>query len=352
MSIFVSIASYRDKDCRETLNNLYETATRPESIYVGICEQNHPGEADEVCSAAESVPAGNVRRVVLHHNDARGPCWARYLCSTLYQGEEYYLQIDSHMRFVKDWDSKLVAMLHGLESSNATGKVVVSTYVRSVDDYDAATHQARDELVPQICQAVWESDEIPTLRASLLPAPTSPPQLPFVAGGLMFLRAHPFLDEVPFDPELKDVFLGEEILFSARLWTAGYDIFPLSENIGFHKYTRSDEVKFWDDNPRDDTQSMRRLRYVLQLTTRKPTDGAGRSLDRYGLGNARTLDAYWAFAGINPKARTSTRDLCQANLMDSPVVRGHRGVARLQTMAAVCSCLMLLLAALYAVFRI
>jgi len=35
----------------------------------------------------------------------------------LYQGETYYLQLDSHHRFDKHWDIKLVKMLQGLQSS-------------------------------------------------------------------------------------------------------------------------------------------------------------------------------------------------------------------------------------------
>jgi UDP-GlcNAc:polypeptide alpha-N-acetylglucosaminyltransferase len=30
------------------------------------------------------------------------------------------------------------------------------------------------------------------------------------------------MQEVPFDPELPYLFMGEELLYSARLWTAGW----------------------------------------------------------------------------------------------------------------------------------
>ena len=36
---------------------------------------------------------------------------ARYLGAKFYQGEQYYLQIDSHSEFVKDWDAKLIKMM-------------------------------------------------------------------------------------------------------------------------------------------------------------------------------------------------------------------------------------------------
>ncbi len=39
-----------------------------------------------------------VRQIVLPYGDAEGPCKARALAQTLWSGEEYVLQIDSHMR--------------------------------------------------------------------------------------------------------------------------------------------------------------------------------------------------------------------------------------------------------------
>ena len=41
--------------------------------------------------------------------DARGPCWARALAMSLYDGEDWYFQIDSHMDFDPEWDATLIA---------------------------------------------------------------------------------------------------------------------------------------------------------------------------------------------------------------------------------------------------
>ncbi len=324
MSIFVSLASYRDLDCSDTLKNLYATASKPQYVYVGICEQNHPSNVSESChvrgSGDSPLPVNNIRRLGLHHNDARGPCWARYLCSTLYQDEDYYLQIDSHMRFVKNWDQKLISMLSEIEMQSGSSKIVLSTYVREIEDYNLETQQGKDEAIPQICQAYWDSNAMINLHgASIIPRSGVAKQVPFVAGGLMFVRAKPFLDDVPYDPELKDLFTGEEILHSARVWTAGYDIFTPTENIAYHRFTRADEPKFWDDNDRDDSAAMRRVRYLLGLSATKPTVSfTDRNLDRYGMGSARSLEDYFKFAGIDPKTLTITRNFCQSEILPTP----------------------------------
>ncbi len=39
-----------------------------------------------------------VRHVTLPQHEATGPCKARALCQALWDGEEYVLQLDSHMR--------------------------------------------------------------------------------------------------------------------------------------------------------------------------------------------------------------------------------------------------------------
>lgn len=39
-----------------------------------------------------------VRQVVVPHDEAQGPCWARWMAQQLWRGEEFFLQIDSHMR--------------------------------------------------------------------------------------------------------------------------------------------------------------------------------------------------------------------------------------------------------------
>src|SRR5574343_1318206 len=60
---------------------------------------------------------------------------------------------------------------------------------------------------------------------------------PFVAGGFMFLESS-FLLEVPYDPYLSGLFQGEETLFSARLFTHGYDIFAPNKPVCSHHYNR------------------------------------------------------------------------------------------------------------------
>ena len=67
-SIFVSVASYRDAQCGQTIKSLFEQADNPARVFVGVCEQNS-GDAKEACVPA-ALPK-NVRRVSLPHTEAK-----------------------------------------------------------------------------------------------------------------------------------------------------------------------------------------------------------------------------------------------------------------------------------------
>ena len=69
-----------------------------------------------------------VREIQIPWHEATGPCKARHLAQQLWNGEEFYLQIDSHMRFVPGWDTKLKQMLQQAEAVASCGRAVISSY--------------------------------------------------------------------------------------------------------------------------------------------------------------------------------------------------------------------------------
>ena len=106
-TIFVQIASYRDPECQWTVKNLFEKAKFPERIFAGICwqfDEEHDGD----CFVEPSPRPEQTRVVNVSAYDSQGVCWARHVAQTLYEGEDYVLMIDSHMRFIDDWDEALI----------------------------------------------------------------------------------------------------------------------------------------------------------------------------------------------------------------------------------------------------
>jgi len=298
-TIFVSVASYRDKACLKTIAHMYDQAKFPARIYVGICEQN-TADAEENCVPQNFKYFDNVRRLTIPNKEAKGPTYARYLCSTLYRGETYFCQIDSHTTFVKEWDVKVINNLYQCP--------VPATAILTGYPHDAANYSLDELSVPILCNSKFNGDGLPQFEASIKSATDiarakSPFPVPFVAGGFLFGHGT-LVTDVPFDPYLDHLFNGEEILHAVRLWTSGYDFFTPKQNIVLHSSYRTGEAKFHEDIPLwhiKNKNSLRRAKRILQLE--KPYIMPGS--EPYALGTKRTVKAYWDFAGLDPVAKTS-----------------------------------------------
>lgn len=124
--IFVSIASYCDRQLMQTLENLYETACNPSRITVGV----HLQDTDEYHNTILSRKFPNLKIIFTKPEDSRGVVWAREkIKDVLITDEDYFLQIDSHSRFKNNWDAILVNQHRSMVSP----KTVISTYPNAFD---------------------------------------------------------------------------------------------------------------------------------------------------------------------------------------------------------------------------
>eukprot|EP01041_Mallomonas_annulata_P006776 gene6776-13730_t len=337
-SIFVSIASFRDPFCPMTVQSLYGMAKYPESVYVTVIQQNcfedkcwssanekdniatHKEGKDldcyrEFCESYEGKKTnvcntGHFQVLNVNETEGLGPYMARYLASKFYRGENYYLQIDSHSEFVNDWDDKIIMMLH---RAPALKPVITS--------YPPGPHEPwMDSIGLRMCDASFGDGYTVLLGSASVyeeKIPYRPRYTPFVAAGFLFTDAS-MLHEVPFDPLVPWVFMGEEIHMSARLWTHGYDLFSPRTNILNHYYSRPDKPKYWETVDRfldrdgimgelaDFVQW--RLKYVLGYpetrnkvlyASLKIPESLRFGLENYTLGSARPIEEYTSIVGID-----------------------------------------------------
>jgi hypothetical protein len=112
-------------------------------------------------------------------------------------------------------------------------------------------------------------------------SPTPRPQ-PFTAAGFLAADAR-LLHEVRFDPLLDYLFDGEELLYTVRAWTHGWDFFSPSRSVVYHHYERHNGPRYWDTAGRVDADGFWD-EYVAQNDAR---DRRRRELER-GAGNAST----------------------------------------------------------------
>jgi len=302
MSIFVGIASYRDPECQWTVRDLFDKAHDPDNIFVGICWQfDTENREDSDCFVCETRPE-QVRVSSMHWRDAKGPCPARHIMQSLWKGEEYYLQLDSHMRFVKDWDIKLLKFL----SNTGNPRAIITSY---------PVGYQRPNLVPSyknpaflVGKGFSENDGMWRIEGKLLNkfSDKEPVKGCFWVSGFAFSKAD-IIKEVPYDPHLKHLFFGEEMLMGARLWTHGWDFYCPGENIIYHLWDRSYRKTFREiedpTRPELEAQSKVRVWQILGMPNlpglTEKIQPNNTDIDKYGLGTVRSLSEYEEYCGVD-----------------------------------------------------
>jgi hypothetical protein len=222
------------------------------------------------------------------------------------------LQIDSHCQFVKDWDVILIGMIQDLKA-NGVPKPVLSHYTPNYTDYQPEPNP--QSPISTICKAWFTDTNLISLQGAGWVKPDDMPRPnAYIAAGMFFCEGK-FIQDIPFDPELDFLFIGEELLLSARFYTHGWDIFTPNKNTIYHMYTRESDPKFWENQHIDSESASQKARYILGLDNDKSklTPRQLHLMDRYGLGKERSLDDYYRYAGIDIKKKEVLKNMCEEN---------------------------------------
>lgn len=321
MSIFISIASYRDILCNKTIESIFENADNPNLIFIGICEQNNSDENLEKCLNNDNTLinkyVNNIKTIKIPYWEAKGPTYARYLCSTLYNNQDYFLQIDSHSLFCKSWDTKAINMIKEIKEQTGNTKIILSHYPKTYEEYPVENFDNDEVEVPRICQSFFnDRDMLSFLGAENIKVDKHTYfETPYIAAGMIFSEGQ-LLFDVQFDPNLDYLFVGEEISHSIRCWTSGYNIYTPSDNLVYHLYTRADAPKIWTDNNYSDVHAFNKIKMLIKLKNEnwdELPENYRQNIEKYGLGNIRTLSDYYNFAGIDIINKKVNRNFCKNN---------------------------------------
>lgn len=297
--IFISIASYRDPLLWFTVNDCYKKAKNPDKLVFGIVDQgSHP----QYRHLEKTGFANQIRYVFINAVDARGACWARHLAQSLYQDEQYFLQIDSHSWFDKDWDDLCI----GLMESNFTPnpKKMYSCYARGfefIDGKPTDTSGTKDLIYQRLKpgESLKESDPLLTFESDILQSEYPVPAC-HIGAGFIFTVGQ-FCREVIYDPVL--YFNGEEQNIAVRAFTHGYDVLHPPLAPVYHFYNRAKERRHWAEE--DD--EMRTVRWwdMVKRSNQRMADlfYHKKDLGIFGFGKRRTLRDYATFCGIDYENR-------------------------------------------------
>ncbi len=294
MSIFISVASYRDPQLQLTLKSAIENARYPESLNFGIVNQDRNiNEADYSFLPSYSL-------ISMDPKEAKGVGFARSKAMSLYNNEDYYLQIDSHIQFAKDWDIKCIDQLNLAEQVSNNKKVILSSYPApySLENNQPFIHTVSTEEYPvePTKQKVWlrTDDSWSALRVPFDDQTYSVPELSkTILAGFVFAKGD-IVNEVPYDEDI--AFFGEEICFAMRAWTRGWDIYSPSINIVYHFYRRHGFKKIWSDEVRRE-KNWDELQQISRAKQEKVLRGIEQGI--MGAGNVRTIKEYEEFIGMD-----------------------------------------------------
>ena len=298
-TIFISIASYRDPELGHTIKSAIENAEYPDNLRFGIVHQGTDKEMPDLSQIQ------NKKVISMHPRDALGVGFARSKAMELYDKEKYFLQIDSHIQFVKDWDSKLINQLDMAKEKSNNDKIIISAfpgmYIRESNQAELiGFHKGNNMTYP--CKQVLsrrKTGHWASLRVDFTDKDNTPEESNTVLAGFIFADGY-IVKDIPYDPEIS--FFGEELCFAMRAWTRGWDIYSPKEFILYHFYGRNGYKKIWKDHnvriiswEEIESKSAEKQKNVL----------CGFEQGIMGAGNIRSLKEYESFTGLDFKKEYS-----------------------------------------------
>lgn len=312
--IFVQIASYRDPELLNTIEDCIKKAKNPNRLIFSIAWQ-HSSE-DKWDTLDKYKKDKRFKIIDIDYRESKGACWARNELQKQYNGEEYTLQIDSHMRFEFNWDSDLIEVVKKLKKKGHK-KPLITSYAPSFEPKNEPNGRIMtpwkmnfDRFFPE-GPTFFIPASIDEFKELKEPVPGR-----FYSAHMAFAEGS-FVKEVPHDPDL--YFHGEEVTIAVRAYTWGYDIFAPHKIYVWHEYTRNNKTKQWDDDSdwvAKNIVAHRRVRQLLEM------DGEPKEIDfgPYGLGKERTLDDYIRYSGVNFRTRSIQKYTLDHNYPPNPII--------------------------------
>ena len=298
MSIFISIASYRDPELVRTIKSAISNSANPNDLHFGVVLQ----EIEKFEPDLSWVP--NLSLIKMHPKDARGAGYARANAMKLYSDQDYYLQVDSHTVFEKNWDLICMQEYKKAIELSKNNKIILSYFPPAfhIETNNKIVFIKNDKQKPNYPTkqrpVVNRRNEWTAERIEFDDKERKNPELSStVLGGFIFASGD-IVREVPYDPEIS--FFGEEICFAMRAWTRGWDIYSPSKIIVHHFYSRAGYNKIWKD------RNIRKISWKELEDISKDKQKrvlCGIEQGTYGAGNYRHLKLYEKFVGYDFKKK-------------------------------------------------
>ena len=296
-SIFISIASYRDPDLYATVKSCYDNALNKDSLFFSIVSQAEENEHPDL----SFIPENQIRYIKVDWRDSKGVCWARSIAQKDV-AQSFFLQIDSHSRFVKNWDKLIVLSFY--KSAEYWGKdIIITNYPDPYEVNDDGTDVLLSHKKVKKFYPIWDDS------TKMIQASSDWPVVEDLVYGdeVLFLSANSLfttssvMDRLPYDPEL--YFTGEEFSLAVRAYTRNIKIISPTVKYMFTKYNRENVKRrfHWQDHElwwRLNSESYEKIFKIV-----KEED-----LGDFGIGSSELFAEYQNRVGINLKLKYGFMD--------------------------------------------
>lgn len=301
--IAIQIVSYEDGLLKSTIESAIAQSDCPERLHFIIGYQYV-----DLSLLYELSHISNCKIIHIPVDRAKGVCYARNLCQRLVSDEKYVLHVDSHMRFIKHWDT---AIIDFLESKNDP-MGFISGYPEGVSDNDCllpVDDVKFDKPLPMLSMSARNFVIFSTNKAMANAMYFFAKSRTFDEWNKLTFDRSPFIGAcyffgyanidkiVKIDPNMW--FYGDEFPVAARLFTHGFNNYVFSKCYILHKWSHFDAAKKVNRPSQTDSKSERRSKEVARMDALFK----GQIQGKYGLGNVRTIADFQSFMGCDFNTR-------------------------------------------------
>jgi len=287
-SIFIQISAYQDHELHKTILDCIKKSSGNNELSFGISLVFKEDNIIIPC-----VPNLKIKTSMAPKDLGVGV--GRYLANQFYDGEDFYLQVDAHTRFVENWDEIAIDSynLYKQEGYNP----VLTTYPAP---YWYEDGQEVFAVNPGVNAIDFKVEDVESFKKTKFfhqysKDPEGSIFTKSISGGSVFSSG----DISLIAPNKKMFNWGEEMLYAVRLFTHGYDLMIPQKQYLYHLYY---------DHEKKESNFRNLSGFDFPDETNKIMEESNKEIYRIitnniigdeGLGNRRTLDEYWFYIGIS-----------------------------------------------------
>ena len=243
-----------DIKCSETIHNIFQKSLNPSRIYVSLVQEIFVQDDDSIQVLLNNPIISKEEKKWLHSNIlllTKPAERAEGLHMNTYQSQAmiiaknldgFVLKVDAHSDFILHYDQALITKFNIINDENG----VIATYPLPLPLSYLPSQGLTDNkqiFYGKSCKLRKNNNGIIFPPIAIITSTSEYPCFAskgyckgfFIAGGFQFSRLHMAVN-VPYDPFLNGLFNGEQVLYSARIFTHGYNIYISSDNYIFHLY--------------------------------------------------------------------------------------------------------------------